>query len=517
MPFMPKVNRNWVERYALVVLSGLLPIVLGVVIMVWQTHRTLTHEARQTGEEAIRQFDLMLDNASLAADRVLPLAGQDCPQVELALRDQVTRRPFVRSVNLVWNNEIYCTSLFGSFKETVDPARYTEGVLWLMSGNAVTPDEPLLVYRHHKDHGSVLISLYGFHLVNALGLINPRTQLLIEVGNNWIDRYGKVYSLPHKDFPVSQVVVSSTQYPYRVVAGFSSATATRHMIEQSPVLLGLLIFLGGISAATVLRLKKRSTSPSRELQRGLEAEEFVPYFQPVVQGDNKQWAGAEVLMRWQHPTEGLVRPDLFIPLAEHSGLIIPMTRLLMRQTAELLAPHVSSMAPRFHIAFNITALHCHNLELIEDCSRFLNAFPPDSVILVLELTERALVVPTEITHALFDSLQRLGVMIALDDFGTGHSSLNYLRELKVDYLKIDQSFVAMIGADALSGHILDTIIDLCAKLELGIVAEGIETPEQSEYLSAKGVEFLQGYLFSRPLDAHHFIKALQAQRVNPIN
>ena len=514
MPFMTKLNRNWTERYALVVLSGLLPIVLGIAIVVWQTHRTLTLEARQTGEEAIRQFDLMLDNAALAANVVLPLAGQDCPQVELALRDQVTRRPFVRSVNLVWGNQIYCTSLFGSFKETVDPTHYTEGVLWLMSGNPVTPDEPLLVYRHQQDHGSVLISLYGFHLINALGLINPKTQLLIEVGNNWIDRYGKVSSLPHENFPVSQIEVASTQYPYRVVAGFGSGTVTRQMIEQSPVLLGLLIFLGGISAATVMRLKKRATSPSRELQRGLEAEEFVPYFQPVVQGDHKQWAGAEVLMRWQHPTEGLVRPDLFIPLAEHSGLIVPMTRLLMRQTAELLAPHVSSMAPRFHLAFNITALHFHNLELIEDCRRFLNAFPPASVILVLELTERELVVPTQITHALFDALHRLGVMIALDDFGTGHSSLNYLRELNVDYLKIDQSFVAMIGADALSGHILDSIIDLCAKLDLGIVAEGIETLEQSEYLSAKGVDFLQGYLFSRPLDAQGFIKALHAHRAN---
>ena len=514
MPFMTKLNRNWTERYALVVLSGLLPIVLGIAIVVWQTHRTLTLEARQTGEEAIRQFDLMLDNAALAANVVLPLAGQDCPQVELALRDQVTRRPFVRSVNLVWDNQIYCTSLFGSFKETVDPTHYTEGVLWLMNGNPVTPDEPLLVYRHQQNHGSVLISLYGFHLVNALGLINPKTQLLIEVGNNWIDRYGKVSSLPHDNFPVSQIEVASTQYPYRVVAGFGSGTVTRQMIEQSPVLLGLLIFLGGISATTVMRLKKRATSPSRELQRGLEAEEFVPYFQPVVQGDNKQWAGAEVLMRWQHPTEGLVRPDLFIPLAEHSGLIVPMTRLLMRQTAELLAPHVSCLAPRFHIAFNITALHCHNLELVEDCRRFLNAFPPASVILVLELTERELVVPTQITHALFDALHRLGVMIALDDFGTGHSSLNYLRELNVDYLKIDQSFVAMIGADALSGHILDSIIDLCAKLDLGIVAEGIETLEQSEYLSAKGVDFLQGYLFSRPLDAQGFIKALHAHRAN---
>ena len=102
-------------------------------------------------------------------------------------------------------------------------------------------------------------------------------------------------------------------------------------------------------------------------------------------------------------------------------------------------------------------------------------------------------------------------MIALDDFGTGHSSLSYLREFNVDYLKIDQSFVAMIGSDALSRHILDSIIELGAKLDLGIVAEGIETEEQSQYLAAQGVEFLQGYLFARPMPPADFIKSLVAR------
>lgn len=102
-------------------------------------------------------------------------------------------------------------------------------------------------------------------------------------------------------------------------------------------------------------------------------------------------------------------------------------------------------------------------------------------------------------------------MIAIDDFGTGHSSLSYLREFNVDYLKIDQSFVAMIGADALSGHILESIIELSAKLDLGIVAEGVETQEQSQYLADHGVDFLQGYLFARPMQPVDFIRALQAQ------
>lgn len=511
MPLTLKLSRKWTDRYALIVLSGLLPVVLGVLIIIWQAHRSLELEATRTATEAVRQFDLMLDNAKLAADIVLPLAGQECPQVELALREQVVRRPFVRSVILVWHNQVYCTSLFGSFKAAVNPDLYKDGVLSLMDGTDVTPEDPVLVYRQNNGERGVLIVLYGSHLVNLLALINPKTELIIEVGNHWIDRYGQVRNTPTPQPPSALTAVSSPAFPYRVVAGFDKDEVWRRIIVEYPGLLGLLIFLGLISAATVNRLKKRSSSPTHEMQRALDAAEFIPYFQPVVRGDTKQWAGAEVLMRWQHPKEGLVRPDLFIPFAEHSGLIVPMTRSLMAQTAQWLAPHASELEPGFHLAFNIAAHHCQNLELVKDCQRFLAAFPPGHINLVLELTERELIVPSSTTHHLFSQLHALGVMIAIDDFGTGHSSLSYLREFNVDYLKIDQSFVAMIGADALSRHILDSIIELSAKLDLGIVAEGVETQEQSQYLADQGVDFLQGYLFARPMPPAEFILALQAR------
>lgn len=183
---------------------------------------------------------------------------------------------------------------------------------------------------------------------------------------------------------------------------------------------------------------------------------------------------------------------------------------MLRQTAAQLAPHAGRFTPGFHIGVNITASHCQDLDLVQDCREFLAAFAPGQVTLVLELTERELIQPTDTTARLFDALHQLGVMIAIDDFGTGHSSLGYLRNFNVDYLKIDQSFVAMIGADALSRHILDSIIELSGKLDLGIVAEGVETAEQCEYLAAQGVDFLQGYLFGRPLPCEEFIKSLSS-------
>jgi EAL domain-containing protein (putative c-di-GMP-specific phosphodiesterase class I) len=345
-------------------------------------------------------------------------------------------------------------------------------------------------------------------LTNVLRLIGRKTILLLQVGPSWLSVDGKVHQGALPTLPLAESELSSSRYAFSVVAGFPEGENWRYMASEYPPLFSLLIFFGVVSGAIGHALQRRSWSPIHEMQRALAAEEFVPYFQPVVHGDTQKWSGTEVLMRWKHPKEGLVRPDLFIPFAEDSGLIVPMTRSLMRQTAQLLGPVSSTFAEPFHIGINITASHCKDLELVKDCRAFLSAFAPGSIYLVLELTERELIKPNDITLELFEQLHALGVMIAIDDFGTGHSSLGYLRQFNVDFLKIDQSFVAMIGIDALSRHILDTIIELSAKLDLGIVAEGVETEEQSDYLTAHGVNFLQGYLFGQPMPGAEFINAL---------
>ncbi|WP_339446741.1 EAL domain-containing protein [Pseudomonas sp. EA_5y_Pfl2_R50] len=508
MPLTVRPRRKRCLRIFVTLLSGLLPVVLGSVILYMQAERTLQQSARQTAEEALRQFELMLDNTAQAARDLLPLAGQPCENVKLALREQVTRRPFVRSTNLVWDNNLYCSSLFGDFKEAVNAGDYHEGKLWLMNGNPVTPNTALLVYRLNDGPGGALTTLDGYHLSNVLRLIGRDTLLLLQVGDNWLSMQGQVHSGAPPQFPVAQSVLASPHHGFHVSAGFPQGQTWRYMANEYPPLFSLLMFFGVVAGAIGHVVQKRSTSPSHEMLRALEAGEFIPYFQPVVLGTSKKWTGAEVLMRWNHPKEGLVRPDLFIPFAEHSGLIVPMTRSLMQQTAALLGPLSSTYATPMHIGINITASHCRDLDLVEDCREFLAAFTPGSIILVLELTERELIEPTEITRQLFEQLHTLGVMIAIDDFGTGHSSLGYLRTFNVDFLKIDQSFVAMIGVDALSRHILDSIIELSAKLDLAIVAEGVETQAQADYLTAHHVNFLQGYLFGRPMPGADFISAL---------
>ena len=147
MPLTHKRRRKPAIRNALTLLAALLPVVLGVLILYVQAERRLAQSAYQTAEEAVRQFELMLDNTAHAAQLLLPLAGKPCAEAQLALREQVTRRPFVRSTNLVWDDNLYCSSLFGDYKEAVNPGDYNQGKLWLMNGNPVTPDTALLIYR----------------------------------------------------------------------------------------------------------------------------------------------------------------------------------------------------------------------------------------------------------------------------------------------------------------------------------------------------------------------------------
>lgn len=507
MPLKVKTRKRGI-RMIVILASGLLPIVLGFVILYVQAERALKRSAEQTAEQAVQQFELMLDNTVQAARDLLPLAGQPCIDVNLALREQVTRRPFVRSTNLIWDDFIYCSSLFGDVHEKIAPGDYGGGRLVLMNGNPVTPDTALLIYRLSEGKRGAMSSLDGYHLSNVLRMIGGQTLLVLQVGPNWISADNEFHSDALPDFAVAQSKLDSSRYSFGVQAGFPEGETWRYMTSQYPALFSLLIFFGAVSALIAHFLQMRSTSPSHEMKRAMEAMEFVPYFQAVVHGDSKKVSGIEVLMRWNHPREGLVRPDLFIPFAEHSGLIVPMTRSLMEQTAALLAPLSASFVEPFHIGINITASHCQDLELVKDCRAFLAAFAPGSIHLVLELTERELIEPTPLTLQLFEQLHELGVMIAIDDFGTGHSSLGYLREFKVDFLKIDQSFVAMIGVDTLSSHILDTIIELAVKLDLAMIAEGVETQGQSDYLTAHNVNFQQGYLFGRPMPGAEFISAL---------
>lgn len=495
------------------ILIGFIPAVSGMLLAYCLADKKLAEASVSAAHEADRQISIMVDEAAAASKSLMAQADQPCELVTQQLREQLTQYRFIRSVDMALNNRIYCTSLYGSrHLSAINPEDFYHGMLRLFSDSKDASEVPVLMYKLDSGNKSVLVGIDGRHIQDALYLIDKNSHLVIKVGNQWMRSRGEVQSAPFENYPLQPQAIFSEKYGYVIYSAYPAGAVLTYAINNYLYLMGLLIILGGVLGALVYWRLGRVLAPSKELQRAFKAKEFLPYVQPVISSTTNEWVGMEVLIRWRHPQEGLIQPDSFVPLAESTGLIVPMTRELMRMTAEQFAPCVSSFSAPFHIGFNITARHFETLDLIEDCKTFLNAFTPGSIILVLEITERELIKPTETVLALIDQLKALGVCVAIDDFGTGHSSLAYLHSFKVDYLKIDQSFVSMIGVEALSVHVLDSIVDLALKLDLQVIAEGIETEEQRNYLGACGVDFMQGYLFAKPMPISNFCKLLSQQK-----
>lgn len=237
------------------------------------------------------------------------------------------------------------------------------------------------------------------------------------------------------------------------------------------------------------------------LRRGLERGELVLNYQPQVQGGNGRIVGCEALLRWQHPEMGLVPPSHFIPVAEDSGLIIPIGEWVL---AEACRQQVRWAAHGLSMAVNISALQFRRGDFVEMVERILRETGADPAALELEITESALMQPNDELFNRLHRLRALGITLALDDFGTGYSSLAYLKRLPISRLKLDRSFVMDIPHDPEDVAIATATLSMAADLGMDVVAEGVETEAQVAFLHQKGCQVLQGFLFGRPLPVEGF-------------
>jgi diguanylate cyclase (GGDEF)-like protein/PAS domain S-box-containing protein len=260
------------------------------------------------------------------------------------------------------------------------------------------------------------------------------------------------------------------------------------------------------------RLHEKSVQRTRlgvELRRALETDELVPYFQPIVSVQTGEITGAEALVRWRHPTQGLVSPLEFIPAAEDSGLIVPLGIKVMRESSRQAVRWHQAGFKHLTVAVNVSARQFrdrHFLESVEEVIRETR-IPPTA--LKVELTESTAADDPDAVAKVLEQLKALGVQTLMDDFGTGYSSLNYLTRLPLDKLKIDRSFIMRIPGSAHDSLVASTILVLSHNLGLGAIAEGVETEEQLQFLSALSCEEIQGYLFSPPVAAADFFAFLE--------
>ena len=263
-------------------------------------------------------------------------------------------------------------------------------------------------------------------------------------------------------------------------------------------------FAAGMDAVTVGRVNLES-----DLHAAIEAKQFELHYQPKADTQSGDVYSAEALIRWRHPQRGLILPDDFIPLAEECGLINEIGSWVLKEACRQCAEWQRHGLPALRVAVNVAATQFRRGDLLDVIRGALASAQLEPRFLEIELTETAVMTNPEESAVILEQLSRMGVLVSVDDFGTGYSSINYLRRFPIDKLKIDRSFVRDLDCEV-DASIVQAIISLAHSLRLKVVAEGVETPDQLQFLRSLGCDQYQGFHFSPPVPAAEFAELLRA-------
>lgn len=251
-------------------------------------------------------------------------------------------------------------------------------------------------------------------------------------------------------------------------------------------------------------------SMNEQLESAIKHEEFELYYQPLIDVRDGSMYGVEALIRWNHPERGLLQPAEFVPVAEATGLIVPIGSWVLRQACSDFRLMGSSNG-NLLLSVNVSSLQLDEPEFLSELVDIIQETEMTPHLLQLEITEGIFLGDSLRIGVLFQAIRALGVKIAFDDFGTGYSSLSYLGTYPADVVKIDQSFVQRIGKGSGNADILKMIVRLAHAIGMSVSAEGVESPEQAAALSGFGCNIAQGYLYSRPI----CLSAIMAMLENP--
>ncbi|WP_047608365.1 cyclic di-GMP phosphodiesterase [Rahnella aquatilis] len=465
-----------------------------------------TNNLREQNEIAQRTAQFTSDYLRQLTDTMLRiglLTTGSCHSIAGELNRDVAFSIGVRDFQLVRNGIVFCSSASGNqhipVNSTLHDIDFDKSMsIGLQMGTPAVPNRAvILVWQRNPgatDDGVIAtleltLSPYmlfaqpgsgyrGFALlVGDRALISSQTGLI------------RVSDLPRSHF----THVKIGDYPFSIRLYSPALTHANVFFTFSG---GLLLSL--LVCALIYHSLLNRHNLEREVLRGLKDKEFFVEYQPVIDARSLKVTGVEALLRWQHPIEGRIPPDVFISYAENQGLIVELTQHMMA----LVAADAHTLQHAFpepgKLSINISPHHMNKISFHDDVMNFIEALPENAFQVVFEITERGMI-DTEGALREFNWLRRHKIEIAIDDFGTGHSALIYLEKFTLDYLKIDRGFVMSIDQKTLIAPVLDTVLKLTEELKIKTVAEGVETQTQAEYLRNHGVTYLQGYLYSQSL------------------
>jgi len=482
------------------------------------SERNVNEQRRQAfNQRVISTLESILVPLEQANKDVMPLVGMSCQVAQLKMSEHAARLQTVRSIGLIKDDILYCSSIFGARAVPVHLLQprlpSAQPLLFLTIDHSLLKGTPILlswIPLANSRHDGVM-QIINIELLTGLILEPERpwvSRAILNVSDSHLE-YGKglLQRISVDEGQVSHEMASEKfAFSVTTIGPAAGAMALGNLPTQLPLALILSMLIGYIAwLATANRM-----SFSWEINVGLASHEFEVFCQPLMSARNLQCVGVELLLRWHNPRQGWISPDVFIPLAEQQNLIAPLTRFVLEETIRQI--DIFPKSRDFHIGINVAASHFHEGEIINDLRR--HWFPSQPIQkLTLELTERDAL--PDVDHRVVRDLHRMGVDLAIDDFGTGQSSLAYLETLNPNVLKIDKSFTAAIGTDAVNSTVTDIIIALAQRLGIDLVAEGVETQQQAEYLRRRGVNVLQGYLFARPMPLSEFPRWLRGNNTPP--
>jgi c-di-GMP phosphodiesterase len=378
-------------------------------------------------------------------------------------------------------------------------------------GIAENKPDGLLQLRKITTDGKFLNGFVGLEPL-IYSFFNPGVRDMASVGIYFdqtipVVTYGEIQSI-RKEAGGFDFDLRSLRFPLSVRLSVPEKSI-RHLMEERKSLNNWLMALAGcllsaLGAYLGLSSYVRPPNPVKELGQAIERDEIVPFYQPIISLNDDGISGCEMLVRWIKPDGTMVRPDLFIPLAESSGLVVAMTLRAMRRAIRELMP-IMRVQKHFKLAVNISPEHFSSDGFLASILKLLEEEEIDPFHIVLELTERQQLQDLATFKAIADAVQSAGLRISIDDVGTGHNGLSTIQDVPANIIKIDKKFVDTVATNELSAAIVAMLVGLSKKFDRVIVAEGIETREQMEALQAQGVDEGQGYLFSPALDALKFV------------
>lgn len=490
-----------------------LAILAGGAVLTW--FQVIGAELEQTSTVAtktVHKIDTLLDEAREVATRARPLLSQPCSaQTRTQLERLVVTVPHIRLINLYKDKALHCSSYEDSDAINRNYAAYINQALTIIEDRTISPGEKVIVLQTTYPEGMITTSFSSQWIKDVMQLLSDRQPLTLRIGHAALMQHGSQQA----NSTVEHSVVRSQKYPFAVDFPQWNRIPLSLYLQQGWVSLLLTLSLAMITGSVIWRRIFHRPTLYENLARAIEEGEIVPWYQPVIHSTSGEFYGVEVLARWITPSGKIISPDSFIPFAEESGLIVPLTRRLMAIAADELPVLLKAHRPPFHISFNFTASHIQSAHFIDECRAFLSHFAQNSVRLTAEITERE---PFEKVNELKETLiflESRGVTIALDDFGTGYSNLNLLTGLPVGLIKIDKLFVNGISSAADSTRLIDCVIDMAKSLEMKIIVEGVETAFQVAYLTHKQVDYFQGYYFSKPLPVEELAEVVEKQYAIP--